>query len=272
MSKAERLERLLDLKVQEATYGLSREEVMELRRLSEEFPDWDGDESFALSVASVQLIGIDEEPMPNRLMRSIEEEYSRLYASEPTSSDRRLPNQVENKIGNIFDTKWLGWVLAGAFGATLLVSSFSNQQGPIQIETIATAPSAQEELDQLVKSAGDVVRNKWESQSEDFQFEGEVVWSEGKQKGFMRFKGLPRNDKTKETYQLWIFDENQKPENPVDGGVFDSGSDGEVIVPIQAKLEVKNASMFAVTVEKPGGVVVSDRKRLIGIAKVANKA
>jgi hypothetical protein len=30
--------------------------------------------------------------------------------------------------------------------------------------------------------------------------------------------------------------------------------------------------MFAVTVEKPGGVVVSDRKRLIGIAKVANKA
>lgn len=272
MSKAERLERLLDLKVQEATYGLSREEVIELRGLVEEFPDWDGDESFALSVASVQLAGIQEESIPNHLMRSIEEEYSRLYGATASSNNRSNQVPTEDKVGNVFDTKWLGWVLAGAFGATLLISSFSNQQGPVQIDNTAATPSVQQEFDQLVKSAGDVVRNKWESQSEDFKFEGEVVWSEGEQKGFMRFKGLPVNDKSKETYQLWIFDENQKPENPIDGGVFDSASEGELIVPIQAKLEVKNASAFAVTVEKPGGVVVSDRKRLIGIAKTVSKA
>ena len=272
MSKAERLERLLDLKVQEATYGLSESEALELRRLVEEFPDWDGDESFALTVASVQLAGGKEEAMPTHLMRSIEEEFSRLYPSEQTNRQQKMTSEEASKPGSPFDMKWLGWVLAGAFGATLIFNTFTNQQTENPSINVAQEPTAQERLDDLIKSAGDVVRNKWESQSNDFKFEGEVVWSESKQEGFMRFKGLPRNDKTKETYQLWIFDENQKAEYPIDGGVFDSESEGELIVPIQPKLEVKNAQLFAVTVEKPGGVVVSDRKRLIGISKTVSKA
>jgi hypothetical protein len=34
---------------------------------------------------------------------------------------------------------------------------------------------------------------------------------------------------------------------------------------------VKNAQLFAVTIEKPGGVVVSEREKLIGLAKVKTK-
>ncbi|MBK6751223.1 MAG: hypothetical protein IPG67_14780 [Acidobacteria bacterium] len=39
-------------------------------------------------------------------------------------------------------------------------------------------------------------------------------------------------------------------------------ADGDVIIPIDAKLKAKNPAMFAITVEKPGGVVVSDRKKI----------
>jgi hypothetical protein len=41
-----------------------------------------------------------------------------------------------------------------------------------------------------------------------------------------------------------------------------------VIVPITAHLRAKNPKMFAITVEKPGGVVVSKREKVAAIAKV----
>ena len=39
-------------------------------------------------------------------------------------------------------------------------------------------------------------------------------------------------------------------------------------MPIQAKLHVEEVYMFAITIEKPGGVVVSSRERLPLLAKV----
>lgn len=272
MNRTEKLERLLDLKVLEATYGLSREESAELKGLLAEFPDWEGDESLELTAASVQLAGISEETMPAYLMESIGDEYSRLY-TEHREENRQVSQSVNGKIGGL-DTGWLGWSLAGAFGALLLFNMFSNTTVENSSEQTPLVITKQQQLSDLVNSSADLVRNNWESPSPEkpLGFEGEVVWSESKQQGFMRFKGLPLNDKTKETYQLWIFDENQKAETPIDGGIFDSETGEELIVPIKAKLEVKNAQMFAITVEKPGGVVVSDREKLIGLAKVKSKA
>ena len=40
--------------------------------------------------------------------------------------------------------------------------------------------------------------------------------------------------------------------------MFDVTKDGEVIIPIDAKLAVASPAAFAITVERPGGVVVSD--------------
>ena len=45
--------------------------------------------------------------------------------------------------------------------------------------------------------------------------------------------------------------------------MFDVTSAGEVIVPITAKLRVDDATLFAVTVEPPGGVVVSKREHIV---------
>lgn len=97
---------------------------------------------------------------------------------------------------------------------------------------------------------------------------GEVVWSDAEQKGYMVFAGLPANEPTESQYQLWVFDAERDQRYPVDGGVFDiPPGETEVVVPIQVKLPVSRATMFAVTIEPPGGVVVSDRARLPLLAK-----
>ena len=98
---------------------------------------------------------------------------------------------------------------------------------------------------------------------------GDVVWSKAEQRGYMRFVGLQPNDPAKWQYQLWIFDATRDQAFPVDGGVFDVSSTGEIVVPIAAKLAVGDAIMFAVTVEKPGGVVVSKRERVVVLAKTS---
>jgi cysteine-rich repeat protein len=50
------------------------------------------------------------------------------------------------------------------------------------------------------------------------------------------------------------------------GAMFDVQG-GETIVPIDAKLRVREGVLFAVTIEEPGGVVVSDRERLVLLAQ-----
>ena len=102
---------------------------------------------------------------------------------------------------------------------------------------------------------------------------GSVVWSDGRNEGYMRFTGLEANDPAEAQYQLWIFrgtDLGAEP-HPVDGGVFDvSAADGgEVVVPIDPKLELDRAASFVVTLERPGGVVVSDRTQIVAVAQRA---
>ena len=73
----------------------------------------------------------------------------------------------------------------------------------------------------------------------------------------------PRMTKKSPQYQLWIFDKGRDVRYPVDGGVFDVSAAGEVVIPITAKLAIGQPTLFAVTVETPGGVVVSERKRIV---------
>lgn len=90
---------------------------------------------------------------------------------------------------------------------------------------------------------------------------GEVIWNNDSQTGYMKLAGLPVNNPAKLQYQLWIVDASRSTDientNRVDGGVFDITAEGEVIVPINAKLVARDAAAFAITVETPGGVVES---------------
>jgi hypothetical protein len=96
---------------------------------------------------------------------------------------------------------------------------------------------------------------------------GDVVWDAKSQTGYMRFHGLRPNNPNIEQYQLWIFDARRDQRFPVDGGVFNvSSASGDQVVRITARLSVEVPLMFVVTVERRGGVVVSDRSRVAAVA------
>jgi hypothetical protein len=128
-------------------------------------------------------------------------------------------------------------------------------------------PAAQRE--HLLARNPYVLRRPWRAGNDaaGFMVSGDIVWDPRSQTGFMRFVGLRRNEPNAEQYQLWIFDARRDERYPVDGGVFNitGASQGDVI-PIKAALSVGVPLKFAVTIEKPGGVVVSDRTRIAALA------
>lgn len=93
---------------------------------------------------------------------------------------------------------------------------------------------------------------------------GDVVWCTQRQQGYLRIDGLEPLPPGMQ-YQLWIVDADRTGA-PVDGGLFDLASANENVVPIQAKLPVRQAKAFVVTVEKQGGVVVSEQHDVVAIA------
>jgi len=105
-----------------------------------------------------------------------------------------------------------------------------------------------------LSSTQDAIKAAWTigNVKEFTQVVGDVVWSDRKANGYVSLRGLPVNDTSKETYQLWIFDKTQDAATPIDGGTFDIKSGGEVVIPINAKLKAQGPQMFAITIEKPG--------------------
>ena len=268
MSKQEKQEQLLDLLTAEALHGLTQEERAELDRLTREFPEMN-DDSLALAAAAIEMSGLNaEEQMPSHLMESVEKEYERLFAKPAVATEP----QTSTSHSGVFGKAWLGWATAFAACALLALNLFvfdSDKTRTASVPAPEIKISVAEERTAFIASGADVITAAWAvDDKKPSGVTGDVVWSQSQQKGYMRFKGLSANDRSKETYQLWIFDENQAEATPVDGGVFDVDSSGEVVIPIDAKIRVGKALAFAVTVEKPGGVVVSKREKIAAIAKV----
>jgi hypothetical protein len=173
----------------------------------------------------------------------------------------------------------LGWAAAAAACIALLAIIFIPRTQ--QSETARTQPSIEtpqslspaQMYDQMIHSAGAMVKASWApgNVGDMKQISGDVVWSPEKQMGFVKLRGLKPNDPSKETYQLWIVDKTRDEKYAIDGGTFDVTADGEMIVPINAKLKAMAPEMFAITMEKPGGVVVSKMGRVAAVAKVETK-
>jgi anti-sigma-K factor RskA len=101
--------------------------------------------------------------------------------------------------------------------------------------------------------------------AEQPNIQGDVVWNDRLESGYLRFVGLKPNDPAIEQYQVWVIDERGL-EQKVSGGVFNATADGEVIVPIDPGIAVGRVALFAITVEKPGGTWVPDLKRRVVVA------
>jgi hypothetical protein len=266
-------ELMLDLLCKQAIYGLSEEETRQLHSLG---VDPDDSTSLEATAAMIAMAGLDaSEPMPAHLLAKISDSADEYFDQLPANKGRYVdmssaPAAAPRR--SIMD--WLGWAVAAAACVALAVNIYltRGQSGP-QTAVTQPTPVVKEQLtpaqlrQQLIDSAPDVVRAEVAGLKDYSGVAGDIVWSESKQAGFMRFRNLPVNDKSKETYQLWIFDEPQLEKYPIDGGTFDVDQNGEVVVPIDARLRPKHPAAFAVTVEKPGGVVVSDREKIAAIGK-----
>lgn len=251
--------RRIDLLVARATVGLSPQEADELDRLLAAEPGFDED-AFEQAVALIdRAFEIDAlEPMPEALQRELLVKARELSAS-PTEAGAAgaLRTNIPIRKAEPPPTRsavfaWSGWLAAAAALAFALVGWWAALNPDVR----AGRP-LHERYARFVATAPDLVTSSWSPNVDDLSgVTGEVVWSDREQTGFMRFVGLPVNDPVKMQYQLWIVDKTRDL-NPIDGGVFDVHDNGEVIVPIDAKLRAENPSVFAITREKPGGVVVS---------------
>ncbi|MEM7430720.1 MAG: anti-sigma factor [Pseudomonadota bacterium] len=244
-----------DLLVARATEGLDDADAERLAELLAEYDIPDTDDYDLAAAAATNAWALrhrqENEAAPDdlkaRLLTDADVFFDFPDSNVVALSSRRQPSLAA----------FIGWAAA----ACLLVALLINQPtGPG-----APALDLSEARAQLLSDYPDTERFEW-ARPEDLRFAnvtGDVVWNDELQQGYMVFRGMPVNDPQREQYQLWLVDAT-RDSYPVDGGVFDipTGST-DVVVPIDAKLAVSNPAAFAITLEKPGGVVVSEGPLLV---------
>ena len=279
-----RRERFEELLVDRALYGLPASEQEELQSLAREL-GLPVDGSLELTVATLN-VGLDQTApdtmSPQDLPPSLREQSlheaadhvtdHRMSDSTPPAGPAEAPSAAASRPApSGWTTRERLMLVALAASLVFGLASFAGLIGPdrsTEVAPIATVASLAEQRQELIKFA-DATLTDWIT-TDDPAAEGasgDVVWSDELQQGFLRIRGLPVNDPDVEQYQLWVFDTERDEELPVDGGVFDIAEtavteSGDVIIPIDAKLQISRAWRFAVTIEPPGGVVQSDRSRL----------
>ncbi|MGI8467563.1 MAG: anti-sigma factor [Pyrinomonadaceae bacterium] len=282
--KEEQKEKMLNLLADRAIFGLSEDEKAELAQVENEFPELRNEslkisQSFELATAAFSLVNLNvNQPLPNHLNSKILADADKFFAASEIAPEEYQKTLVFSSPQRSIWNR-LGWLLAALACIALLVNIWLTRVSPPKdLGGTNPQPTASpviqtnfaEQREQLLASAGDVIQENWTdfNPKQPRNVSGDVVWSNSRQKGFVRFRNLPVNDTAKETYQLWIFDKNQDADTPVDGGTFDVDQNGDVIIPIDAKLKIQNPTKFAVTAEKPGGVVVSKLGKVMAVAKI----
>lgn len=284
--------RLLELLSDQAVFGLNEDELMEVERLKKQSPAWENDVSLELAAAAINLSQLEvKDDLPASLRAKIfaaaddyfeflEESqksvnFTPAVAESVNSSATRNINEIKTET-RISPWQWLGWAFAAVACVALAVTLLTRPESKIPeiAKNPPTIPIPQMELsieqkrEQLMATATDEVIIPLTNPKNEKEIVGDMVWSNAEQKGYARFTNLPVNDTGKETYQVWIVDETRDAKTPLSGGVFNVSKNGEVIVPVNAQLQVRKPKMIAVTVEKPGGVVVSKLEKVVALAKI----
>jgi len=252
------VERLEELLADRATVGLSGDERRELEALLARAQDADP-EALELAAAALELaLGPTEHaPLSAELHAKLQVRADAFVAQSAAVTKRADMRALPPANSPGASSKIAWWVAAAA--VVLAFVGWWPRFAPTKPVDVASARA-----DLLARDG--TLRVDWKGMMDISKTAtGDIVWSNAAQQGVMRIEGLAANDVTKEQYQLWIFDEDQA--NPIDGGVFDiANAGGEVLIAIDAKLRVGKPKLFAVTLEKPGGVVVSDQKRIALVA------
>jgi hypothetical protein len=238
-------DRLNDLLADEASAALDAGDAQELAGLLKRHPGEARDE--LLRAAAVVQVAFQRRATVHRMPAGLKERLARegaaLVAPQPVPARPRLARRW-SPVGAI------GWALAAMLAVAFVLV---RNEAPVVPSDGALAARVS-----LVNGAPDVLKLPWAPPTAaGYQgVTGDVVWSPSRQQGYLRLANMPVNDPSRTQYQLWIVDP-ERDAHPVDGGVFNISTNGEVIIPIQAKLLIRSPKAFAITAEQPGGVVVS---------------
>jgi hypothetical protein len=261
-------ERLLDLLIQEATTGLNAPESAELKALLARHPDANPAVIESTVAALALAAPLDPEPLPAHLRaRLIASEAAMRGTAATTSLAARAPRATPGSTSRRTPGGW--WAAAAAI-LIAIAGWYPRLATPPAPRVVATVPTPSERRAELIASRAGLVRWEFAATKDPSAHaaSGDVVWDPVSQQGYLRLRGLDANNARENQYQLWIFDGERDDRFPVDGGVFDiPAGQAEVVIPIVARLHVGKPALFAVTVEKPGGVVVSGRERIAVLAK-----
>ncbi len=266
----EKEKRILELLSDKALGELNEAELAEIGKLEEDHPELKKiAESFELTAAAISLTNLEvSEPLPlhlrERLLKASDEYFTE---ARKQVEEKKKPEKKKSK-GFIFEREkapspffaWLGWAVAGAACIALGINIWLTHFSP---ETKKELNLAQQR--EKILQMPDAIKVEWKH-PETKETLGDLVWSNSAQRGFARFYKLPTNEPEKETYQFWIIDESQK--SPTDAGLFNVTTQGEVIFPIDTRIKVDKPKMFAITVEKPGGVVIPSLDKIVAVAEV----
>ncbi len=267
------MDRLMDLLVVRATHGLSEPEAAELETLLRQYPNVDEDQfDYAAAALASAFVSADEATtLPASLRQRIEQQFPAASTSQSTlriagrgESTDHLVDTRSTRRPSVFGN--LGWLAAAACLGLAIFAWLPKLRGTAKVDGNTVVRFAQANADAFTISWTDFNALDTKEPPEVRNVKGQVVWSDTAQSGYMRFDNLPKNDPTKESYQLWIIDAERGLSQRVSGAVFDATGDAETIVPIQPQLPISKAAVFAVTIERPGGVVVSDMHRRVSLA------
>jgi len=264
-------EAMLDLLIKQVTEGLSPEEQRELDVLDNEIASaYARDLEQAAAAISVAGSG-QPEAMPAALRAAIEAQLKAAATAAAAAGTGEGRLEVSDKIRDIgsapraqkrSSAAW--WAAA----ACLLLAVLGWLRSPL---VHGPGPSAAEQREALLARPGvQQIQLAATAEPAAAGAKVDVVWDPRSQRGFARVVGLQANDPSQHQYQLWIFDGERDQRYPVDGGVFNVPANAaQVVVPIRAQLVVHAAKAFAVTIEPPGGVVVSGREHVVAIGKAS---
>ena len=245
---------IMELLVQRATEGLNSKQAETLESLLARHGVEDTTEFDLAAAAAANAFALesakDIDDAPETLKAKLRNDAETFFGESRRNVVELRPPSKPTATWN-----W-GWATAAALALVLVATNFI---GP----GIATSYETQRE--RLIAAAEGTAVIPWAT-PEDPDFagvEGNVVWNDDRQEGYLLLTGMPANDPATAQYQLWLVDPD-RDENPVDGGVFDIPADEpSVVIPIDAKLAVNNPAVFAITREQPGGVVVSKGPLLV---------
>ena len=198
MNQENSFDRFEELDAGRAFGDLSSEEFNEWQQLAPQFLN-SQEVSFDYLLTELELDKTSSTPLPSSLTQKLGETTDQFISGDNKDSD-------DQKVTPF--VSWLGWGIAACLAVLLLL-------GPSEPKVATVA----EKFEVLKESSGSMLLEFAPASDPYAKVEGEVIWNDERQEGYMSLINLAANNPKENQYQLWIVDP-ERDELPVDGGVL----------------------------------------------------